>query len=96
MPSHFVSYQKTLKDFAKLKLKFHSIFFKFWSLAKRGLFEHKLTLDFILLTFVDAKWTKSMPTFVKSFNKSWPVKFKRFFELNLSVLAKFCTVSFRY
>jgi hypothetical protein len=32
-------------------------------------FEHKLTLGFLLLTFIHAKWVKFKPTFVKSFCK---------------------------
>jgi hypothetical protein len=37
--------------------------------CKKGLFEHKLTLGFILLTFVDAKWTKFKLTFTRTFKK---------------------------
>jgi hypothetical protein len=38
---------------------------------KRRAFDHKLTLDFIWLTFVRAKWTKFEPTYVQTFNESW-------------------------
>jgi hypothetical protein len=38
---------------------------------KKWLFGLKLVLGFILFTFVDAKMTKFMPTFVKTFNEIW-------------------------
>jgi len=38
---------------------------------EKGLFEHKCTLAFMLLAFIYAKWTKSMPTFVQAFYEVW-------------------------
>ncbi len=38
---------------------------------KRGCLGHILALGFISLTFVDAKMTKFMPNFVKTFNEIW-------------------------
>jgi hypothetical protein len=34
-------------------------------------FEHKCTLAFIPLAFVHAKWTKSKPNFVQTYNEVW-------------------------
>ncbi len=39
----------------------------------------------------DAKWTKFKPTFIGTFNENFAVMFERFFELNVSVSAKFHT-----
>jgi len=41
---------------------------------KKWLLEHKCTLAFISLTFVHAKWMKSKPTFVQTFNEAWQYK----------------------
>ncbi len=52
----------------------HTVFKNFIKnvlLEEKGAFEHKWTLDFILVTFAQAKWTKSKPTFVQTFNKVW-------------------------
>jgi hypothetical protein len=39
-----------------------------WLIGK-GAFEHKYALDIILLTFIRAKWMKSKPTLVQTFNE---------------------------
>jgi hypothetical protein len=51
---------------------------------KKGLFEHKCVLAFISLTFVHAKWTKSRPTFVQTFNWVWQHWTKVFYNKTCS------------
>ncbi len=41
------------------------------ALMKKGLFEHKSALAFILLTFIHAKGMKFKATFARPFNKFW-------------------------
>ncbi len=58
-----------LKDFAKFgKTNFKTLFnvSSIWMPGRKGLFEHKLTLDFILLTFIHAKWTKFKTTSIRT------------------------------
>jgi hypothetical protein len=51
-------------------------------LVEKGLFEHKRTLDFILLTFVHAKLTKFKPAFVQTCDKFHQYSTKDFLNSN--------------
>jgi hypothetical protein len=60
--------------------------------------EAELLLKFFELAITkarNAKWTKFKATFIKTLHKNLAANLGRFFELNLSVLAEFCTVSLR-
>ncbi len=80
--------QNILLNFAKLS---PNILLNMSWLVGKGPFEHKWTLDFILLTLVHAKWSKFKPTFAHTFNKVWR-KITKVFQLKLLVLIKFCTI----
>jgi hypothetical protein len=43
-----------------------------------GIFKHRWTFDFILITFVNAKWMKFKPNFVQTFLQSFAVNYKSF------------------
>ncbi len=79
-------YQKIQLNSIKLYVK---LLLNMSWLVEKGAFEHKCVLDFISLTFVHAKWTKSKPTFVQTFNKVWPYFTKVFLQQKLFIFTKF-------
>ncbi len=66
-----MKYQKILIKLAKFILKFFKILPQFGWLVEKELFEQKLTLGFISLTFLNAERTKFEPTFVKTLIEIW-------------------------
>jgi hypothetical protein len=48
--------------------------------------------DFILLIFIEAKWMKFQPTFIRTFNEIWWQNSNDFLKLSLLVSSKFHTI----
>jgi hypothetical protein len=61
-----------------------------WLVGNGAFLTMILTLGFILFTFVHAKMNQTYVNFCLDLWQNLAVKFLRFFELNLLVLAKFC------
>jgi hypothetical protein len=60
--------EKRMTDFAKFGQTDFKLLLNIsliWMVGGKGYFEHILTLGFILLTFVHAKWAKFRPTFLR-------------------------------
>jgi hypothetical protein len=87
-----VNTKKIFINLARLTLKFLQIFPQSGCFAEKGIFEHKLTLCYILHSFIHAKWTKFKPTFARTFNEILQLSSKKILKLNLLVKAKFYTV----
>ncbi len=62
---------KKLEDFAKFGKSVCKNFDKYVLVGEKVAFEHKFAFGLISLTFIQAKWTKSKPTFVQTFNNAW-------------------------